>query len=138
MYKETGYKQWTSLADTDLVSCVNWNKKFTALTETGEIFQEVEDKATTTEEFEIETGWLAFDRAFIRFQRLREVTLLAKFDGLQSLIFSFDFNYKNGFQAEEFTVDLDQFSDSPAIAGGAVQTGPQLSCLLYTSPSPRD
>ena len=121
------YKQWTSWVGSDLVSCTIWGDRLTALNNRGEVFQEREGIPPVQKVYEIQTGWIAFDRAFISFQRLREITLLAEFEGLQALVFRFDYNYKEGFLAEEVQVDLSQISDSPAIAMGQVQGGPQLS-----------
>ena len=77
-----------------------WNKSLTSLTESGEIFQEMETAPTRTRTFTIETGWLAFNQAYMDFKRVREIYLLAEFEGLENLTLTLDSDFIDGNNAE--------------------------------------
>lgn len=82
-------------------------------------------------DFEIVTGWINFHRAFTSFQRIRDVYLLAEFEGLEVLSIGFEYDYRDGFHGSAdaynpVTFDLTGYSDSPAIFGGPVDGGSKL------------
>ena len=79
--------------------------------------------------FEIVTGWLNFHRAFTSFQRIRDVYLLADFEGLEELTMDFEYDYEEGNRGAgtgPCIFDLTGYSDSPDIFGGPVDGGSML------------
>ena len=111
------YKTWSSYGNRNLVSGLIWDKKFTAISETGELWQEVDEPRETEETFVIETGWINFTQIFMNYQRLRDIYLLGDFTGLQQLTLEVDYDFKNGFLAETINFNLSGFRDSPAVSG---------------------
>ena len=112
------YKQWTSYNNRDLVSCVVWKNKLTALTSDGEIFQESEEVRGATQEFTLQTGWMNFTGAYMNFQRLRDIYLLAEFDGLTSLQMSLDYDFVEGKNSQ--TINFRIPTTGPVIGGQVV------------------
>ena len=117
------YKQWSSWSDSDLVSCVNWKNRLTALNERGEVFQETDGRPVASRLFSLQTGWIAFSQGYMNFQRLRDLYLLADFEGLEELSMKFEYDFIEGNLEERIIFDLTGYADSPAIFGGPVGGG---------------
>ena len=121
------YKTWSSYSNINLISGLIWDNRVTAISETGELWQEVDEPRETAEGFIIETGWINFTQIFMNYQRLRDIYLLGEFTGLESLSLELDFNFVKGEHYELINFNLAGFRDSPAVSGGPVSGGDLLS-----------
>ena len=61
-------------------------------------FRKTDDLPEDRKTFVIETGWLNFSDAYLKFQRVREFTLLAIFEGLTNLTFKMSYDFIEGRQ----------------------------------------
>ena len=100
------FKSWSVFTDTDLISSTIWKNRWTALSNQGSIKSENEDESPVSRLFSFSTGWVNFG-SIQGFQRLREVMLLARFKGLESLLVSFSYDFLDNVQ-ETIQYNLDR------------------------------
>ena len=110
------YNLWTSYSDRNIISGVNWENQLTALTDSGEVFIERPTPQQETRTFVIETGWLNFTGSYLNFQRLRDIYLLAEFEGLTNLQMILDYDFIEGGKQETINYNVERARE--ALIGG--------------------